>query len=59
MPQEATKERWRIDGVGVGVKQDSNTKPGIISVPLPLLWETWLNASVQQHNSHKATVLSY
>lgn len=32
-----------------GVKQNTITKPGIILVDLPLLWETWLNASLQGH----------
>lgn len=44
---------------GGGVKQDPHTKPGIISVAPPLLWETWLNAPLQEHYSVKATVLSY
>ena len=57
---EATVERWWI-----GEEEDeadSLTKHGIILIKPPpstlsLLWETWLNVPLQEHNSLKATVL--
>lgn len=55
---EATA-RETVNRQGEGVKQNTITKPGIILVDLPLLWETWLNASLQGHKLVKATVLSH
>lgn len=55
--REANRERWRI-----GREGDEAGSPHkawhYFSGP-PLLWETWLNTPLQEHNSVKATVLSY
>ena len=59
VPREATGEIWPIGrGEGGWWSRIHHTKPCIILVP-PLLWETWLNVPLQEHNSVKATVHCY
>lgn len=62
VPREATGEIWPIGrGEGRVVEQDTPHKaPHYFSAPPPpLLWETWLNVPLQEHNSVKATVHCY